>query len=107
MSEKTANAPKMIHVIITLALMFGIGFIPPVSQLTVTGMKIIGILVGTIYGVTFCTPAWPCLMAMAALAMTGVAPVGQVLSTGIGSDSIMLMLIFFIFVAVLEQNKIT
>lgn len=107
MSEKVSSAPKMIHVIITLVLMFGIGFIPPVSQLTVTGMKIIGILIGTIYGVTFCTPAWPCLLAMAALAMTGVAPVGTVLSTGIGSDSIMLMLFFFIFVAVLEQNRIT
>jgi len=87
--------------------MFGVGFIPPVSQLTVTGMKILGILVGTIYGVTFCAPAWPCMLAMFAMAALGIAPVGTILSVGIGSDSIMLTIFFFIFVAVMEQNKIT
>ena len=107
MSEKTAQFPKQIHILITVLLMFGIGFIPPVSQLTVTGMKIIGVLAGTIYGVTFCAPAWPCLLSMVALAALGVAPVGTILATGIGSDSVMLMLFFFIFVAVMEQNKIT
>lgn len=107
MSEKATGFPKQVHVLITFALMFGIGFIPPVSQLTVSGMKILGILIGAIYGITFCAPAWPCLLGMFALAALGVAPVGTVLATGIGSDSVMLMIFFFIFVAVLEQNKIT
>lgn len=107
MSEKTAQVPKQLHVLITIVLMFGIGFIPPISQLTVLGMKILGVLIGTIYGVTFCTPAWPCLLAMFALAALGIAPVGTILASGIGSDSIMLCLFFFIFVAVMEQNKIT
>lgn len=57
--------------------------------------------------ITFCGPAWPCLLGMFALAALGVAPVGTILATGIGSDSVMLMIFFFIFVAVLEQNKIT
>ena len=107
MSEKTAQVPKQLHVLITIVLMFGIGFIPPISQLTVLGMKILGVLIGTIYGVTFCTPAWPCLLAMFALAALGIAPVGTILASGIGNDSIMLCLFFFIFVAVMEQNKIT
>ncbi len=107
MSEKAAKFPAKLHVLITIVLMFGVGFIPPVSQLTVTGMKILGILIGTIYGVTFCAPAWPCLLAMFAMAALGVAPVGTILSSGIGSDSIMLTFFFFIFVAVMEQNKIT
>jgi sodium-dependent dicarboxylate transporter 2/3/5 len=106
-STKTNSNKQTIHAIITLALMFGIGLIPPVSLLTVTGMKIVGILIGAIYGVTFCQPAWPCMAAMAALVIHGVAPVGTVLSTGIGSDSIMLMIFFFAFVAVLEANRIT
>ena len=107
MSEKEARFPKQLHVLITFVLMFGIGFIPPVSQLTVAGMKILGVLIGAIYGITFCGPAWPCLLGMFALAALGVAPVGTILATGIGSDSVMLMIFFFIFVAVLEQNKIT
>ena len=87
--------------------MFGIGFIPPVSELTVSGMKILGILVGTIYGVSFCATAWPCLLAMGAMIILGIAPIGTILSTGLGSDSIMLMIFFFAFTAVLEKNKIT
>lgn len=96
-----------VNALITIALMFGIGFIPPVSELTVSGMKILGILVGTIYGVSFCATAWPCLLAMGAMMILGVAPIGTILSTGLGSDSIMLMIFFFAFTAVLEQNKIT
>lgn len=107
MSEKTGRVPQMVHIVITLVLMFGIGFLPPVSALTVTRMKIIGILIGAIYGVTFCAPAWPCLMAMVAIGVLGISPVATILSSGLGSDSIMLMLFFFIFVAVLDQNKIT
>ena len=96
-----------VNALITIALMFGIGFIPPVSELTVSGMKILGILVGTIYGVSFCATAWPCLLAMGAMMILGVAPIGTILSTGLGSDSIMLMIFFFAFTAVLEHNKIT
>lgn len=96
-----------INALITIVLMFGIGFIPPVSELTVSGMKVLGILVGTIYGVSFCATAWPCLLAMGAMIILGVAPIGTILSTGLGSDSIMLMIFFFAFTAILEQNKIT
>ena len=32
---------QTLHSIITLALMFGVGFLPPVSQLTPSGMKIV------------------------------------------------------------------
>ncbi len=106
-AEVQKNSKQTIHIIITLVLMFGVGFIPPVSQLTVSGMKILGILLGMIYGCSFCAPAWPCLLGMAAMAIVGVAPFGTIISTGIGNDSIWLMILFFVFVAVLEQNRIT
>ena len=105
--SSTSTTKDKVNMIITIALMFGIGFIPPVSELTVSGMRILGILIGTIYGVSFCATAWPCLLAMGALIIYGLAPIGTVLSTGLGSDSIMLMIFFFAFTAVLEQNKIT
>ena len=52
MSDKTSRFPQTLHALITIIIMFGVGFIPPVSALTVNGMKILGILIGTIYGVT-------------------------------------------------------
>lgn len=106
MAENIKNK-QMIHTIITVVLMFGIGLLPPVSQLTVPGMRVLGILLGIIYGVTFCQVAWPCLLGMGALMVYQVAPIGTILSTGLGSDSIILMIFFFAFVAILEQNKIT
>ena len=105
--DASMSKTKIVHIFITLVLMFGIGFIPPFSQMTVLGMKILGVLVGAIYGITFFSPVWACLLAMAAFPILGIAPVTQVLSTGLGSDSIMLMLFFFVFVAVLEQNHVT
>lgn len=107
MSTHKKYVPTRVHMLITIVLMFGVGFIPPVSLLTETGMKILGVLIGAIYGVTFCTPAWPCMLAMVAMAALGVAPVSTILSAGLGSDSIMLMIFFFVFVAVLENNHIT
>ncbi len=107
MSESKNRVPFAVHVIIIIALMFGVGFIPPVSQLTVTGMQMLGILLGTIYGVAVVSPAWPCLIAMGAMGIFHVADYGTILSAGIGNDSIIFMTFFFIFVAVLEQNNIT
>lgn len=57
MSEAKKRIPQWVHIIIIIALMFGIGFLPPVSELTVTGMRILGILIGSIYGVAVCAPA--------------------------------------------------
>lgn len=93
-AEVRKNSKQTLHIIITLLLMFGIGFIPPMSQLTVSGMKLLGILLGMIYGCSFCSPAWPCLLGMAAMAITGAAPASTIIATGVGSDSIWLMILF-------------
>ncbi len=108
MSKSDAKKiPEFVHVVLVLAVMFGFGALPPVFELTEVGMKIIGILIGLIYGVSFCTPVWPCLFGTVALIATGVAPLATVLSTGIGSDSIMVMIFLFGFVAVMEEYKVT
>ena len=104
MAETAGNRKITIHTIITIVLMFGIGLLPPVLELTSLGMKTLGILLGTVWGITFCQIAWPCLIGMAALFIYQVAPVSTIFSTGMGSDSIMTMVFFFVFAAILEQN---
>ncbi len=100
--------PKFnIHALITIVLMFGISFLPPFGELTDSGIKILGILIAMVYGITTCGGYWPCILGMAAMPLLGVAPISQVLSTGVGSDALLLMLFFFIFVDVLSENKIT
>lgn len=105
--ETKYDVKKYIHIAITLLLMFGFQFIPPVSLLTETGMAVIGVLLGAIYGITFCAPAWPAMLALPALVITGVCNYQMVLSNGFGNDNVWLTLMFFVFVAVLDENKIT
>ena len=108
MAEKAKSNSEMIFIIITLILMIGFGFIPPVLDLTPSGMRILGVLFGVIFGCSFCSStAWPCLLGMVVLIMTGVSNAATVLSAGIGNDSIWLMTFFFVFVAVLEEAQIT
>ncbi len=108
MAEKAKNNNEIIFILITLVLMIGFGFIPPVLDLTASGMRILGVLFGVIFGCSFCSStAWPCLFGMVVLIMTGVSNATAILNAGIGNDSIWLMTFFFIFVAVLEEAQIT
>mgnify|MGYP000962818424 CR=1 FL=1 len=55
MSSRT----NLIHCIIMVALTFGIGFIPPIGgDITVMGMKILGVFIGVLYGWTFLGFFW-------------------------------------------------
>ena len=107
MAENARNMKTVIHTIISLALMFGLGFLPPVLDLTPAGMKMLGILVGAIWGITFVEAIFPCIAAMLAMIVLGVAPIGTVISTGVGSDTCISMIFLFTFVAILEKYKIT
>ena len=48
---KKGYSPMMyVHIIITLFLMFGFGFLPPFATLTPMGMRLLGTFLGVIYG---------------------------------------------------------
>jgi len=48
--KKAGYSPAyIINVIITLALMFGFGFLPPIGGITPIGMKVLGCFLGLVY----------------------------------------------------------
>ena len=57
-SNKT-NILYFVHALICLALMFGIGQLPPLQPLTPLGMNLIGIFLGVLYGWIFIDILWP------------------------------------------------
>ena len=64
---KKGYSPMMyVHIIITLFLMFGFGFIPPFATLTPMGMRLLGTFLGVIYGYSTCEIIWPSLFAFIA-----------------------------------------
>ena len=47
--KKAGYSPAyIINVIITLALMFGFGFLPPIGSITPIGMKVLGCFLGLV-----------------------------------------------------------
>jgi sodium-dependent dicarboxylate transporter 2/3/5 len=55
-----------IHVIIGLALMFGIRFLPVPAPMSPVGLGLLGIFIGTIYLWATCSFAWPSILSLVA-----------------------------------------
>ena len=51
-SQSPKNTAYYIHSLITLVLIFGFGFLPPIEPITPVGMRILGILLGLLYGLS-------------------------------------------------------
>ena len=47
------NKLYWMHSFISLALMFGFGFLPPIEPITAMGMKVLGAFLGLLYGWMF------------------------------------------------------
>ena len=70
-AKKGYTPAQTVNIIITLALMFGFGYLPPVAGITPIGMKLLGVFLGVVYGYTACGVIWPSLMGMMAYGITG------------------------------------
>lgn len=62
---------KWINTSITILLMVGVGFLPPIGTITPYGMKVVGIFLGAVYGWSTVSIAWPSFLAMVLLAFSG------------------------------------
>lgn len=108
MSTSTAKRDKLyLHVFITALLMFGFGCLPAPDPITPLGMKMLGVFLGLIYGWSFSSLAWPSIMGMLALIMTGSISFDQLLSLGFGNTTVVFLLFVFMFTAAIEQEGLT
>ena len=51
--QKKITTGYLIHSLICVALMVGVGFLPPIGGITPYGMDILGVFLGSIYGWVF------------------------------------------------------
>ena len=51
-TEKKIDVMYWVHTVITLVLMFGIGYLEPWGELEPVGMKVLGIFIGLLWGWT-------------------------------------------------------
>lgn len=80
-----------INAFITIAIMFGFGYLPPIAPITPLGMKILGIFLALLYGWTFVDQIWPSILGMIALSLTGYAPLDTLMKSGFGNNTVLLM----------------
>lgn len=96
---------KLIHYIICAVLMFGFGALPTLGPLTPTGMKMVGVFLGTVYGWTAIGMLWPSMLAMVAMSLIFGMP--AVLSATFGNSTIMMMLVMLVLMEFLNATHVT
>ena len=97
-----------VHSAITIALFVFTGFLPPFGDITPLGMKVLGVFLGMLYGWLTVGFAWPSLLGLFFLGVTGVTDVGSALSAGWGSlYASVLVILGFVYAYYLESCKLT
>lgn len=102
--KKKSDVGYWINTAITLALMWGIGYLPPWGSLNQLGMTVLGIFIGLLYGWTTIGFIWPSLMGVIALGLSGYQTTPQVLSAGFGAAQNTVVCFFlFTFAAYMDR----
>ena len=96
----------IIHCIITIALMVVVGFLPPVGPITPYGMRVIGILVGVVYGMSMVEVFFPSLCAIIGLGLASGSFSTSVVSM-FGSTTVWGMIMVFIILYAMQAEKVT
>lgn len=95
--KKAGYSPAyIINVIITLALMFGFGFLPPIGSITPIGMKVLGCFLGLVYGYSACDIIWPSLFGVLAFGLCGYTTMGAAITSMMGHNVVFQTLVGFI-----------
>ena len=88
---------QWVHMVITLALMFLFGYLPPFATVTPLGMKLLGVFIGVIYGYSACGDIiWPSLFAIIAFGISGYSSMAQVITNGLGHNVVFQSIVGFV-----------
>lgn len=88
---------QWVHMVITLALMFLFGYLPPFATVTPLGMKLLGVFIGVIYAYSACGDIiWPSLFAIIAFGISGYSSMAQVITNGLGHNVVFQSIVGFV-----------
>lgn len=103
----TLNKGKYIHLAIMFVLTFGISILPPFGQVTVYGMKTIGVFVGVLYGWIAFDLFWSSIYGFIMIAALGLNSVGGAFAAGLGNDMIINVLLSMAFAIAVDMAGVT
>lgn len=97
-----------ISLVIMLALMFLFRFLPPIGTITSTGMAVVGIFLGLIWGWSTMGLLVPSILSMIAFGFTSLyGDVTTVFTAGIGSQNVLIVLLTFGILGILQASGVT
>lgn len=99
---------KVLHIIISIAIMAGFKFIPASAPLTPLGMQVLGVFLGMLYGWLIAgDPFWPSILGLIGLGLTEYSTVPKVFTAGFGNSTVLLLFFFFVFTNIMNAAGIT
>ncbi|MCD8116735.1 MAG: hypothetical protein LUE21_06425 [Oscillospiraceae bacterium] len=107
MAQKTKKEGlPLVHCIITVALMIVIGMLPGAGPITSYGMKVLGVLVGVVYGMSTVDVFFPSLCAIIKLGLASGSFSDSVVSM-FGSTTVWGMIMVFIILYAMQAEHVT
>ncbi len=103
MEKAISSKMKYINIIIVLFLIFGFRYIPPFSTLTPTGMHVLGIFLGVVYGWSTVDLIWPGFFAIISMSFVEGFDLTSIIASGFGSSTFWIILFMLMFVMVFER----
>ena len=92
-----------IHVLITLLLMFGFGYLPPLEPITPVGMKMLGVFIGLIYAWSTTSLLWPTFVGMLAIVASGIYTMTDFAKLSFGHETVVFMILITAFATALDD----
>lgn len=96
LQTKSKDVSYYVKSLVGIAIMFGVGFLPPIAGVTELGMRVLGIFIGMIYLLCAVDIIWPSMLTIIALGLSGYCSVEDAIASGFGSDIVWMMLILLV-----------
>lgn len=92
---------------ICIAIMIFFGRISPIEPITPIGMSVIGIFLGMVYGWITVGMAWPSILGLIMLGMSGYESVNDAFKNGFGNNTVLLLFFVCIIAGALNSAGLT
>lgn len=92
------------HLIAFFAIIAIFWLVPPVGAITPEGMRLLGLFVAFVFGLTITTDVWPALVTLVLFPLTGLVDFAGVLSLSFGNDTLYFVMLSLILVAYMESS---
>ena len=99
---------KVIHILISLAIMVCFKFVPAAEPLTPLGVEVIGIFLGMLYGWLIANDSfWPSIFGLLFLGLSSYSTVPAVLRDGFGNSTVLLLFFFWLMFIAIPRKQVS